>query len=413
MFEEDTPRSSARRSKLEITCDILSVISKGNEKPTRIMQLANVTWDDLIMYLEALIRNQLVSRRVDGKRVAYSLTGSGTRLLDNYVKLKEEAAPLHLENITKERISKALTYLPSFGTQESEGYRNLETSLRAEGAKIFSAKIAGKSGAVHTLGIIAQREDGSKHGYVLVKGVDETQVMKLFVTQLDTELSIHAYYTGELSPKVSELARAYSLELLPWDGSSRDSRPASKKDKNVDPLQFAGKSLLLDVDPAISYEAIVKRFADAYKDAKNFVFAFTWKGGPIYTALSSSEGVQILSMTSQATYPKPTGHGSEIEVPQDDSSVLLDMTATTLRDHSDRKVLMIFDSVSDLILSLGFEKAYGFLKSQKEILAGSGATTLFIVKRNAQDKRVESLLKGLYGHHLSYDSSGLALTRET
>jgi predicted transcriptional regulator len=88
LFDEDAPRSSGRRSKLEITCDILSVMSKGTDKPTRITQLANVTWDDLIMYLEALIRNQLIARQADGKRVTYSLTDRGWSLLGHYLKLK-------------------------------------------------------------------------------------------------------------------------------------------------------------------------------------------------------------------------------------------------------------------------------------------------------------------------------------
>ena len=193
---------------MEITCDILNVVSKGSEKPTRIMQLANVTWDDLIMYLEALIRNQLLSRQVEGKRVTYSLTERGSSLLDHYLKLKQEAAPLGLEKMTRERISKAMTFLPTVGSQEADLYANLEKTVKAEGSKILSTKVVGKSGAVHTLGLVAQRKDGSKHGYVVMRVVDETQVMKLFVTQLDSELIIHAYYSGELSPKVATLARA-------------------------------------------------------------------------------------------------------------------------------------------------------------------------------------------------------------
>jgi len=219
LFEEEAPRLSGRRSKLEITCDILGVISKGTEKPTRIMQLANVTWDDLIMYLETLIRNQLLSRKVDGKRVTYSLTQSGSSLLEHYVNLKREATPLKLETLTKERISKALTYFPTTGSQESELYSNLQRRIVADGSKILSPKIAGKSGAIHTLGIVAQRRDGSKHGFVVVRAVDETQIMKVFVTQLDTELVIHAVYSGELSSKVADLARAYSLEMQPWEES--------------------------------------------------------------------------------------------------------------------------------------------------------------------------------------------------
>ncbi len=415
MFEEDTPKSSGRRSKLEIICDILSVISKGTEKPTRIMQIANVTWDDLIMYLEALIRNQLLSRQVDGKRVTYSLTESGSRLLDYYVNLKREAAPLKLETITKERISKALTYLPKVGSQESDLYLSLEARVRAEGAKILSPKMVGKSGAVHSLGLVSQRRDGSKHGYVILQDVDETQIMKLFVTQLDTELSIHALYAGELSPKVDALARAYSLELTPWgEPDDPPGRGQGQTRSEVDVARFAGKSMLIEVDPGMSYEAIVKEFADAFKASKSAVFAFTWKGGPIYSALSSVEGVQIFSMSSQTTYPKPTGQGDEVSVPQDDPAVLLDLTAKTLQAHSSRKVLMIFDSISDLVVSFGFERSYGFLKAQKELLSkDANSSALFVVKRHAQDERVVSLIKGLYALHLSYDGSGLTVTRET
>jgi predicted transcriptional regulator len=219
LSEEDAPPLSGRRSKLEITCDILSVISKGTEKPTRIMQLANVTWDDLIMYLEALIRNQLLSRHVRGKRVTYSLTEDGSTLLDHYLKLKKQAAPLRLETISKERISKALTFHPPGGSVESDSRSSLDKRTKEEGTETLDPKIGGKSGSAYTLGVVTRKKDGSKHGYVVLRDVDEAQIMKLFVMQLDTELSIHAYYSGVLSPKVAALARAYSLELSPLDES--------------------------------------------------------------------------------------------------------------------------------------------------------------------------------------------------
>ena len=222
MFEEHTARIPGRRSKIEITCDILSVISKGTEKPTRIMQLANVTWDDLIMYLETLIRNQILSSQVDGRRVTYSLTERGSSMLDHYAKLKEEAAPLGLEKITKERISRALTKLQTTSAHNEEFRSLLEKKVRAEGSKILGAEMEGKSGASHSLGLVAQRKDGSKHGYVVMRAVNEKELMKLFVTQLDTEIIIHAFYSGELSPNVEALAQAYSLDLLPMEAEDAD-----------------------------------------------------------------------------------------------------------------------------------------------------------------------------------------------
>jgi predicted transcriptional regulator len=215
LFEDDILRSTGRRSKLEIACDILNVVSKGTQKPTRIMQIANVTWDDLIMYLEALIRNQLLSRQVEGKRVAYSLTARGLSLLDLYLRLKKEAAPLGLETLTKEKISRALTHVPTIGRREANLYSELEKMVLSKGLKLVDPKTVGKSGAMHLLGLVAQDGDGSKHGYVILKQVDESQVMKLFVTQLDTELNMHAFYTDEISPRAAALARAYSLDLSP------------------------------------------------------------------------------------------------------------------------------------------------------------------------------------------------------
>jgi predicted transcriptional regulator len=415
LFEDEIHRSPARRSKLEITCDILNVISKGAEKPTRIMQLANVTWDDLIMYLEALIRNQLVSRQVDGKRVTYSLGPRGSAILEHYLALKHEVEPLKLESLTKESISKALKFNPSVGSEESAVYERLASALKAEGSTVLSQKQEGKSGAVHTLGVVVQKANGSKHGYVVLPEVDETEVMKLFVTQLDTELNIHALYGKDVTPKVAALAQVYSLDLSPVSGMNQVAEgQAPGREPKVDVLRFSGKSILLDVDPGISYEAIVRTFATAFRSPERAVFAFTWEGGPIYSALASLEWVHIFKMTSQTAYPKPSGRGAEVAIPQDDVSVVLDLSAKTLRANSGKKSLAIFDSVSDAIVSLGFEKTYAFLKSLKEIFAHDpGVTALFVMKRNAQDERVTSMVKGLFNHHISYDSSGLRTTRET
>ena len=415
MFEEDARRSSGRRSRLEIACEILEVVSRGTERPTRIMQLANVTWDDLIMYLEALMRNELVSRQVEGKRVTYSLTQRGSALLGHYVSLKREAAPLGLENMSKETISKALTRLPSVGAQEADLYTALEGRVKNDGSKILSPKIVGKSGAVHSLGLVAQRTDGSKHGYVVVKAVDETQIMKLFVTQLDTDLVIHAFYLGELSPKAGALAKAYSLDVRAWaDEEAAPPQGRGRVPSKVDPLKFAGRQLLLEVDPSVNYESAVRDFAVAYSSSGYFVFAFTWKGGPIYSALSSVEDVQILGMVSGAAYPRQVGRGKEMAVPQDDAAVLLDLTEKTLQGHAGQKTLMVFDSASDLVISLGFERAYAFLKSQKEILAREpNSTALVIVKGKAHDEKILSLIRGIYADHLAYDPKGLAVTRQT
>ena len=182
----------------------------------------------------------------------------------------------------------------------------------------------------------------------MVNDVDETQIMKLFVTQLDTELSIHAFYTGGTSTKAADLARAYSLELLPWDETKggSGSEGGGPTIPRVEVPRFIGKSLLIEVDPSISYEAIVKEFARTFSAAGSVVFVFTWKGGLIYSALSAVEDIHIFSMTSEVSYPRPTAKKNEFDVPQDDSSALLDVTSKILLDHSGVKALIILDVVA-------------------------------------------------------------------
>lgn len=115
----------------------------------------------------------------------------------------------------------------------------------------------------------------------------------------------------------------------------------------------------------------MREFAERFRFPKSLVFAFTWKGGPIHAALSPLDGIQIFGMTSRATHSKPSGQESDTTVTQDDLAVLLDFTANMLQAHANRRVLLIFDSISDIVTSLGFEKSYSFLKAQNE-LAGGG-----------------------------------------
>ena len=71
--------------------------------------------------------------------------------------LKKEAAILNLETMTKERISKVLTYLPPVGAGDRSAVQVGTTGQRGriEGHQL---KARGQVGAVHTLGIVARTE---------------------------------------------------------------------------------------------------------------------------------------------------------------------------------------------------------------------------------------------------------------
>jgi len=73
---------------MEVMCDILEVVSAGTEKPTHIINRANVSWKVLNNCLRNLMSRELVSKVNDGKRDIYQLTEKGFSVLHEYKDLR-------------------------------------------------------------------------------------------------------------------------------------------------------------------------------------------------------------------------------------------------------------------------------------------------------------------------------------
>jgi len=72
---------SYKRSRLEIYLDILKVIGKGTQKPTRIMYKTNLSWRPLMGILESMLDQGLIIKDDDGKHATYSMTEKGKNVL--------------------------------------------------------------------------------------------------------------------------------------------------------------------------------------------------------------------------------------------------------------------------------------------------------------------------------------------
>lgn len=217
MFEEESWEKIGRRSRLDIICEILRVISDGTEKPTRIIQKANLSWKGLLLYLEALTRNQLVSRNMEGRRVVYTLTAKGVSVLQLYTKLREEVAALELGTLSYAQVSAALKSAPVTPPMPSAA-SELSKKLAAAGYELIDNKVPGRSGVTHTFGVLARARDGTVHGYDLLGDLDEKGVITSFIKQLDTDVTVHLVATGEVSPKARKLAQGYSMSLSSTPG---------------------------------------------------------------------------------------------------------------------------------------------------------------------------------------------------
>lgn len=195
-----------------MVCDLMLAISKGAVRPTRIMQRANLTWNSLLMYLNALAVNGLVRREERKSVSSYHLTDKGRETLEAYVALKERLGPLKLENVNTKALVKALT--ATSGPKPVDESRAAQAAkLTAEGYRVLPRVARGKSGVDHEFGVVAKSPQGPVHAYVFAPAPDEQLILGLFVKQLDTGFKLHVIHSGSPTPRAVERAKEYGIEL--------------------------------------------------------------------------------------------------------------------------------------------------------------------------------------------------------
>ena len=76
---------TARRSKFQLSIEVLEAVSKGEYRPTRLMYSCNLSWNsmkDVIGLLEE--KGYIEDQSVGEKRKHLSITGKGTEVLSFY-----------------------------------------------------------------------------------------------------------------------------------------------------------------------------------------------------------------------------------------------------------------------------------------------------------------------------------------
>jgi hypothetical protein len=165
------------------------------------------------------------------------------------------------------------------------------------------------------------------------------------------------------------------------------------------------------VQPATAYEKIVKDLVTEFNAEGNAAFVFTARGSAIYAALSQDPGVRFFIMTEKVSYPKAGPDPSEFLVPRNEQSMLLSVIDKTISSNPQLKLLIIFDNVSDLILSVGLESAYKFIKQANELLTVSKTSALFLMTESAQGTKETNVVRGLFSEQLTYGAGGLKLAK--
>ena len=171
---------------------------------------------------------------------------------------------------------------------------------------------------------------------------------------------------------------------------------------------------LFEVDTSLDYESAVRDYSVEARSKGYVVFVFTSKGSPIHKVMQGLPDVRFYLETAGVSYPKPSEREHEMLIPVD-NALLLEAVENVVRSGLGGKVALVFDSVSDLIVNLGFEKTFKFLREALEIMSGptvkDSVASLFIITHAGQEKSMITMVRSLFSSHLMFDEMGLRSTR--
>ena len=233
------------------------------------------------------------------------------------------------------------------------------------------------------------------NGYLLNEGIDASAVGYLFAA-------------AAFSATAATFRRATMLSAFfqPGIATTAIAPPSTTFSGRIGLTTEAalGRVYLLEVDSSSKFEEPIRDLTNELGSSQRAVFAFTAAGSPVYAALTGLTNVRFFTMTRKVSYPKQSERPEEVLVPSADQSVLLNVLDKAITSNPDLKFGVIFDSVSDLILSSGLEVTYKFLKQANEMLNTHHVTAVFLMTVGAHSEREVNVVKSLFSNIVTYQA---------
>ena len=166
-----------------------------------------------------------------------------------------------------------------------------------------------------------------------------------------------------------------------------------------------GKAFLFEIDPSGAYERSIESFADEVSNTGNTTYVCTHRSSPVYKVLSSKSDLKFFLSTDSVSYIRQTDRENEVLIPQNDYAILLEVISKAVASSSGNSVFII-DSISDMLVSSGFESTYKALKNANEMLIDPNVTSLFIMTKGIHDQKIVTAIRSLFPTHLSLGADG-------
>jgi len=216
-------------------------------------------------------------------------------------------------------------------------------------------------------------------------------------------LNVEGAHAGilDLLQRVNPTARVIDLAM------QQDSFSSMFNMKHQDIL---GNRLLLEYEPTSDYEEIVQKFAREFQANVESVAIFTSAGSPIYRQFRDQRNISLFSFSTKTSSPARLSD-EQVLLPERDTSLLLDAVDKLLQALSRKRIGIVFDVFTDIILSQGFEKAYGVLSSVVEMTENETASILVLINYGALEPKILGAVQGLFRSQLRFNFEGLKVIK--
>jgi CheY-like chemotaxis protein len=221
-----------------------------------------------------------------------------------------------------------------------------------------------------------------------IKGQDKTRFIPVIMfSVLSREVDRNM---GKLAGAEGHMTKPFTADDLVSEIKSQieTSRVIRfSKALDLEHSQLAGRKILLEFDSSIPYERAVRDFILEGRAHSEMPIVITHPSSAVHNSLKDEDGVELVPFTIPLVLSR------------------------ILDPYGDKELCFVFDSMSDLIMSAGFQSAYNFVRDTLPRLSRASATALFLINPNSHVLTEVQSIRNLFRDQLVFDEEGLRKVR--
>lgn len=233
---------------------------------------------------------------------------------------------------------------------------------------------------------------------------------------IESEFTMYFFLSVLFSTSAVSFNRAslYSGLLLDTTTAKEPANFEFSRQINLDHQSMVGRQFLLEVDANAGYERDVVSFCKESLAGGMTVIVVTARSSVLYRTLSSNQDIRFFLFSGRVSRPTAIeGEEGKMLIPQDSLMEVIELLDRLwAHSGSNGKLALVFDNLSDRVISIGLERTYKSLKEMFTILGDRSVTTLFLLHSGTLDQRALHILRSLFGTILESKGDGIEVIKE-